>query len=157
MTATTTKRQPATQMREQFLKLLIATGKTSVSRQEVKDIARSSGIRTTVVSWFVRNPENRATRGLYAVPADTSMALVDASVANIVSAPKTKTTTKVAKVATTKPVKTKTAKVKSSKTEKVVVEEFAENTKPIDVLDAIDTDVLDFEDREYAESFVKTL
>ena len=138
MTQSTSKRRPATEGREQFIKLLMATGKTTVSRQEVKSLARSSGIRTTVVSWFVRNPANRAERGAYSVPSDTSIAFVDApAVAKVAKAPAVKT------------VKTPAMPKTSAKTE---VKKVA--SAPVDVLDEIDTNITDFEDREFAKGVV---
>lgn len=134
MTQTTSKRRPATEGREQFIKLLMATGKTTVSRQEVKNIARSSGIRTTVVSWFVRNPQNRAERGAYSVPTDTSIAFVDAPAVKA---------TKASSIKTVKAPSTS----KKTEVKKVVA-------APVDVLDEIDTDITDFEDRAFAEDVV---
>ena len=53
------------ELRDEFLNKLINSGKTTVSRSEVKEICKSLGI---TAQWFVNDPENRVGRGLYKVP-----------------------------------------------------------------------------------------
>lgn len=58
-----------------------------------------------------------------------------------------------------KPATTKVAKAKTPKATKAVAAPVASvavsNDKIVDVLDEMDTDIVDFEDREYASSYVK--
>ena len=44
------------ELRDEFLNKLINSGKTTVSRSEVKEICKSLGI---TAQWFVNDPENR--------------------------------------------------------------------------------------------------
>ena len=53
------------ELRDEFLNKLINSGKTTVSRSEVKEICKSLGI---TAQWFVNDPKNRVGRGLYKVP-----------------------------------------------------------------------------------------
>jgi hypothetical protein len=58
-----------------------------------------------------------------------------------------------------KPATTKVAKTKTPKATKAVAAPVASvavsNDKIVDVLDEMDTDIVDFEDREFASSYVK--
>jgi hypothetical protein len=58
-----------------------------------------------------------------------------------------------------KPATTKVAKAKAPKATKAVAAPVApvavSNDKIVDVLDEMDTDIVDFEDREFASSYVK--
>jgi MoxR-like ATPase len=54
------------EVREKFLKALIATNKTEVTFQEVKDIAEIAGV--PLPQWFTKDDANRVGRGMYKVP-----------------------------------------------------------------------------------------
>lgn len=60
----------------------------------------------------------------------------------------------VAKPATTKVAKAKTPKATKAVAAPVATESVS-NDKIVDVLDEMDTDIVDFEDREFASSYVK--
>ena len=49
-----------------FLNALATTGKTVVSKTEINDICDELGM--AVPQWFLKEPENRASRGMYWVP-----------------------------------------------------------------------------------------
>lgn len=55
------------EIREKFLKALIATNKTTVTFQEVKDIADTAGV--PLPQWFTKDDSNRVGRGMYKVPS----------------------------------------------------------------------------------------
>ena len=55
-----------TETREKFLNALLTTGKTAVSKSEIESICDDLGIK--VPQWFLKEPENRASRGMYWVP-----------------------------------------------------------------------------------------
>lgn len=55
-----------TETREKFLNALLSTGKTSVSKSEIESICDDLGIK--VPQWFLKEPLNRASRGMYWVP-----------------------------------------------------------------------------------------
>lgn len=63
-------------------------------------------------------------------------------------------TAPVAKTATTKVAKAKAPKATKAVAAPVATEAVT-NDKIVDVLDEMDTDIVDFEDREYAASYVK--
>lgn len=52
--------------REKFLDLLIATGKTVVTKQEIRDLCAANDMK--VPQWFTKDDANRAGRGQFAVP-----------------------------------------------------------------------------------------
>ncbi len=52
--------------REKFLNALMATGKTVVSKTEINDICDEQGI--SIPQWFLKDADNRASRGMYWVP-----------------------------------------------------------------------------------------
>jgi len=54
------------EIREKFLKALIATNKAEVTFQEVKDIAEIAGV--PLPQWFTKDDANRVGRGMYKVP-----------------------------------------------------------------------------------------
>lgn len=154
-----TPRPSATEQRERFVELMVATGKTSLTRQEVKDLARANGVRTTVVSWFVRNPENRSQRGSYAIP---TVASVSASAAPV--AVKAKPAVKPAAAVQTKTPKPSKAKAatKPAVTQDDIIDEtmkgaVMKDSMVFDALDEIETNIQDFEDRTFAQEYVKTL
>ena len=53
--------------RQVFIDALISSGKTSLTRTEVKDIAKSVGVGS--IQWFTSDEKNRLKRGLYKVPS----------------------------------------------------------------------------------------
>lgn len=55
------------EIREKFLKALIATNKATVTFQEVKDIADAAGV--PLPQWFTKDDANRIGRGTYKVPS----------------------------------------------------------------------------------------
>lgn len=55
------------EIREKFLKALIATNKATVTFQEVKDIADTAGV--PLPQWFTKDDSNRVGRGMYKVPS----------------------------------------------------------------------------------------
>ena len=55
-----------TETREKFLNALFASGKTTVSKSEIESICDDLGIK--VPQWFLKEPSNRASRGMYLVP-----------------------------------------------------------------------------------------
>jgi MoxR-like ATPase len=57
---------PRTINRQLFIDALVATGKTSLTRTEVKDVAKKVGIGS--IQWFTSDEQNRLKRGLYKVP-----------------------------------------------------------------------------------------
>jgi MoxR-like ATPase len=69
MTGVFVMRTVQSDKREKFLSILRATGKSVLSRQEIKSICRENEL--TFPQWFLNDDENRAGRGLYKVPVDT--------------------------------------------------------------------------------------
>jgi MoxR-like ATPase len=57
---------PRTINRQLFIDALVATGKTSLTRTEVKEVAKKVGIGS--IQWFTSDEQNRLKRGLYKVP-----------------------------------------------------------------------------------------
>jgi len=55
-----------TETREKFLNALQSSGKVSVSKSEIESISDDLGIK--VPQWFLKEPSNRAARGMYWVP-----------------------------------------------------------------------------------------
>ena len=55
-----------TETREKFLNALFTTGKAAVSKSEIESICDGLGIK--VPQWFLKEPSNRASRGMYWVP-----------------------------------------------------------------------------------------
>ena len=53
------------ELRDEFLNRLIKTGKTTVSRAQIKVISKEVGINA---HWFLNNPDNKVGRGEYKVP-----------------------------------------------------------------------------------------
>jgi midasin (ATPase involved in ribosome maturation) len=53
--------------REKFISLIIGLGKTEITKTEIIDVCREN--KMAVPQWFVNDPENRISRGLYKVPA----------------------------------------------------------------------------------------
>jgi hypothetical protein len=62
------------EVREKFNSMLIATGKNTITRKEIKAICSEIGI--TNAQWFTRNQSNKIGRGLYKVPNSSSPAPV---------------------------------------------------------------------------------
>ncbi len=58
-----------TELKQKFLDALIATGKTEVSRAEVKELCNKVGLSST--QWFTKDENNRVSRGMYRVPSTT--------------------------------------------------------------------------------------
>jgi cobaltochelatase CobS len=54
-------------VRSKFINALILTGKTTVTRQEAKDLAKKLGLASP--QWFTKDETNRVGRGLYRVPS----------------------------------------------------------------------------------------
>lgn len=52
--------------RERFISVLVATGKTEVSRKDIRDLCESNGLK--IPQWFTTNEANRTGRGMYLVP-----------------------------------------------------------------------------------------
>ena len=52
--------------REKFLNLLIATGKTVITKQEIRDLCEANDMK--VPQWFTKDDANRAGRGQFTVP-----------------------------------------------------------------------------------------
>jgi MoxR-like ATPase len=57
---------PRTINRQVFIDALVSTGKTSLTRTEVKEVAKKVGIGS--IQWFTSDEQNRLKRGLYKVP-----------------------------------------------------------------------------------------
>lgn len=64
--------------RSKFFDALRATGKTTVTRQEAKDVAKKIGLASP--QWFTKDEANRVGRGLYKVPATDVLAAPTASI-----------------------------------------------------------------------------
>jgi hypothetical protein len=62
------------EVREKFNSMLVATGKSTITRKEIKAICSEIGI--TNAQWFTRNESNKIGRGLYKVPNSSSPAPV---------------------------------------------------------------------------------
>ena len=58
------------EIREKFKTLLIATGKSTVTKSEIKDIC--SKLNISGAQWFTKDIGNRVGRGLYKVPNSSS-------------------------------------------------------------------------------------
>ena len=58
------------EIREKFKTLLIATGKSTVTKTEIKDIC--SKLNISGAQWFTKDIGNRVGRGLYKVPNSSS-------------------------------------------------------------------------------------
>jgi hypothetical protein len=54
------------EMKQKFFDALVATGKTEVSRSEIKSICNEIGLKST--QWFTKDENNRIGRGMYRVP-----------------------------------------------------------------------------------------
>jgi hypothetical protein len=54
------------EVREKFLSLLSATGKSTVTKQDIRDLCDANGMK--VPQWFTKDESNRAGRGLFKVP-----------------------------------------------------------------------------------------
>ena len=52
--------------RQQFLSLLVATGKSTATRKEIRDLCTANGLKTP--QWFISNPMNQSPDGNYIVP-----------------------------------------------------------------------------------------
>ena len=57
------------ELKQKFIESLIATGKTEVSRAEVKELCNKVGLSST--QWFTKDENNRVSRGMYRVPSAT--------------------------------------------------------------------------------------
>jgi hypothetical protein len=55
------------EMKQKFFDALVATGKTEVSRSEIKTICNQIGLKST--QWFTKDENNRIGRGMYRVPS----------------------------------------------------------------------------------------
>jgi hypothetical protein len=55
-----------TELKQRFFDALIATGKTELSRSEIKTICNQIGLKST--QWFTKDENNRIGRGMYRVP-----------------------------------------------------------------------------------------
>lgn len=55
-----------TESREKFLNLLIATGKSVVTKQDIRDLCAANDMK--VPQWFTKDDANRAGRGTFSVP-----------------------------------------------------------------------------------------
>lgn len=64
--------------RSNFFDALRATGKSTVTRQEAKDVAKKLGLASP--QWFTKDEANRVGRGLYKVPAIDAVAAPTASI-----------------------------------------------------------------------------
>lgn len=62
-----------TAIREKFLSLASATGKSVLSLNEIKDICSENDM--SLPQWFMKDADNRAGRGLYKIPALTAQVL----------------------------------------------------------------------------------
>ena len=62
------------QMREVFINTLVNTGKSQVTRSEIKEVCATLGL--SGVPWFTKNESNRVGRGLYRVP-NPNVATID--------------------------------------------------------------------------------
>lgn len=63
-----------TEAREKFLNALIETGKTSVTKTEILELAASVGV--SAPNWFTNDPSNKIQRGLYRVPRNQQESVV---------------------------------------------------------------------------------
>jgi hypothetical protein len=83
------------EQKQKFFELLTATGKTELTRSEIKQLCNQAGLSST--QWFTKDENNRIGRGLYRVPsANVNMQ------AQIISMPKQpeKTQQRIANVTT---------------------------------------------------------
>lgn len=68
--------------KQDFLNAIKATGKTQMTKSELKEVANSIGMKS--LGWFTKQDENKVSYGLYKVPSDdnsniVSMPVVDKS------------------------------------------------------------------------------
>jgi len=54
------------ELKQKFFEALSSTGKTEISRAEIKNICNSIGLKST--QWFTKDENNRIGRGMYRVP-----------------------------------------------------------------------------------------
>ena len=55
------------EIKEKFNAMLLATGKSTISKSEIKQICNTLGI--SGAQWFTKDESNRVGRGLYKVPS----------------------------------------------------------------------------------------
>jgi len=69
------------EVRNKFIKLAVATGKTELSRQEINAICKQNNLKQP--QWLVKDPTCRIGRGLYKIPVDNSTVQMVAQVVNM--------------------------------------------------------------------------
>lgn len=62
--------------KQDFLNAIKATGKTEITKSELKDVANSIGMNPQSLGWFTKQPENKVSYGLYKVPSDDNSNIV---------------------------------------------------------------------------------
>ncbi len=66
------------ELKQKFIDSLIATGKTTLTKSEIKEIATDLGLAST--QFFTKIEENKVGRGLYKVPNGAAMPALQAQV-----------------------------------------------------------------------------
>ena len=60
--------------KQDFLNAIKATGKTQMTKSELKEVANSIGMKS--LGWFTKQDENKVSYGLYKVPSDDNSNIV---------------------------------------------------------------------------------
>lgn len=146
---------------QQYVKIfeMLQNAKTPVPVSKIKAIDGIVPTRLSTYMWEIKKNTGFAVK-----PNRDGRTVVSYELVGSGTAPVAKTVApKVAKVATPKPVKAKTsAKVKTVKSKAPELKQDSLDSvmnamakKPIDILDSIDTEITDFDDREFASGFAR--
>jgi hypothetical protein len=143
----------------QYVKVFetLQNAKGPVSVSTIKALSGIVPTRLSTYLWEIKKNTGFEVKAIRDGRAVVSYELVGSGTAPVakVVAPKV-AKAPVAKVTTPKVTKAKTVKATKAVAVEIDADEMsATKSGPVDVLDAIDTDITDFEDREYASAYVR--
>lgn len=150
---------------QQYTKIfeVLQSAKAPVPVSTIKAIDGIVPTRLSTYLWEIKKNTGFAVRANRDGRTVVSYELVGSGTAPVakpakVAAPKAAKPAKAPVVKATKPVKTKTVQAPTGDSLDGIMNAMAKSSKkPVDLLDEIDTTTEDFEDREFASEYVKTM